>query len=532
MFQEKADELVQLRAENADLRAGNAVLRAEGSELREQISLLSAELAEYKKRCDEYAAAYEQLKHQVRDLLRHRFGKKAERFVDDLPATDPDAPESKADDEEDEESPPKPPKKPRKTLKPLATRTVIIPVAEADRVCACGCQKTVVSYESKQIINYEPAVFEIIEQKREVMACPEGCDGAMVTAPAPLQVLPKSKASESLLAFLVVSKLEDRQPLYHLEKQLQARYDIDCSRQTMARWVIELVEPLRLFYNIMKDGAIDYDISSCDATTLQVLKEPGRKAETKSYVYCMLGGRPGQEVILYDYNDRLHKPFVQGWYAGYKGFLHCDGDNFFELLGDSEDVWLVNCNAHGRRKFEPIAKAAKGSGLAKEALRFYKALYKIERQAKEQGLNPEARYALRQKESIPILETFKQWLDKHISLVLPQSPLGKAIQYCLNRWEGLTRYCDDGRLEIDNNHNEREIKPFVMARKNFLFSSSVDGAYALCLHLSLIRTAKRHGLDPYHYYVKLLKNIPYCQSVEDYGRLLPWNLQADDLKAP
>ena len=280
MFQEKADELVQLRAENADLRADNAVLRAEGSELREQISLLSAELAEYKKRCDEYAAAYEQLKHQVRDLLRHRFGKKAERFVDDLPATDPDAPESKADEEEDEESPQKPPKKPRKPLKPLATRTVIIPVAEADRVCACGCQKTVVSYESKQIINYEPAVFEIIEQKREVMACPEGCDGAMVTAPAPLQVLPKSKASESLLAFLVVSKLEDRQPLYHLEKQLQARYDIDCSRQTMARWVIELVEPLRSFYNLMKNRLIEYDISSCDATTLQVLKEPGRKAET------------------------------------------------------------------------------------------------------------------------------------------------------------------------------------------------------------------------------------------------------------
>jgi transposase len=409
---------------------------------------------------------------------------------------------------------------------------VIIPVPDAERVCPCGCQKTVISYESKQIIHYEPPVFEIIEQKREIMACPEGCDGAMVTAPAPLQVLPKSKASESLLAFLVVSKLEDRQPLYHLEKQLRARYDIDCSRQTMARWVIELVDPLRPFWNIMKDGAIDYDISSCDATTLQVLKEPGRKAETKSYVYCMMGGPPGQEVILYDYNDRLHKSFIHDWYRDYKGFLHCDGDNFFDLIGDSNEVQRVNCNAHARRKFEPISKATKGAGLAKEALRFYKALYKIEREAKEQGLNPEARMRLRQRESVPILETFKQWLDKHISLVLPQSPLGKAIQYCLNRWEGLTRYCEDGRLEIDNNHNEREIKPFVMARKNFLFSSSVDGAYALCVHLSLIRTAKRHGLDPYHYYVHLLKSVPHCQSVGDYEKLLPWNLQADDLKAP
>lgn len=521
MFQEKADELVQLRAENAQLRAENASLRSEQAELKAQVALLSA-------RCDEYAAAYEQLKHQVRDLLRHRFGTKAERFVDDPPATEP---ESKSDEGEDEESPPKSNKKPHKPLKPLDTRIVIIPVPDAERMCPCGCQKTVISYESKQIIHYEPPVFEIIEQKREIMACPEGCDGAMVTAPAPLQVLPKSKASESLLAFLVVSKLEDRQPLYHLEKQLRARYDIDCSRQTMARWVIELVDPLRPFWNIMKDGAIDYDISSCDATTLQVLKEPGRKAETKSYVYCMMGGPPGEEVILYDYNDRLHKSFIHDWYRDYKGFLHCDGDNFFDLIGDSNEVQRVNCNAHARRKFEPISKATKGAGLAKEALRFYKALYKIEREAKEQGLNPEARYALRQKESVPILETFKQWLDKHISLVLPQSPLGKAIQYCLNRWEGLTRYCDDGRLEIDNNHNEREIKPFVMARKNFLFSSSVDGAYALCMHLSLIRTAKRHGLDPYHYYVHLLKSAPHCQSLGDYEKLLPWNLQADDLKA-
>lgn len=521
-MEEKSEELVLLRAENVELRVQNAALR-------EQVALLSEQLTEYKKRCDEYAAAYEQLKHQVRDLLRHRFGKKGERFVEEALSTEPETPEPNT---EDEESPLKPEQKPRKTLKPLATRTVIILVPEANRVCNCGCQKNVVSYEIKQIIHYEPAIFEILEQKREVMACPKGCDGAVITAPAPPQVLPKSKASENLLAFLVVSKLEDRQPLYHLEKQLQARYEIDCSRQTMARWVIELVTPLRPFYNLMKDGLIEYDISSCDATTLQVLKEPGRKAETKSYVYCMMGGLPGHEVILYDYNDRLHKPFIEGWYTGYKGFLHCDGDNFFDLIGGSKEVLRVNCNAHARRKFEPIAIATKGAGLAKEVLRFYKALYKIERYAKEQALSPEARYDLRQKESKPILDTFKQWLDTHISLVLPQSPLGKGIQYCLNRWEGLTRYCEDGRLEIDNNHNEREIKPFVMARKNFLFSSSVDGAYALCLHLSIIRTAKRHGLDPYHYYVKLLKSVPYCQSVGDYEKLLPWNLDSNHYKDP
>ena len=115
--------------------------------------------------------------------------------------------------------------------------------------------------------------------------------------------------------------------------------------------------------------------------------------------------------------------------------------------------------------------------------------------------------------------------------VLPQSPLGKAINYCLKIWDGLTRYLEDGRLEIDNNATEREIKPLVIARKNFLFAASVDGANALCMHFSLIRTAKLHGLEPYHYYVKLLKSIPHCTSVEDYEQLLPWNIKLDYVRS-
>ena len=104
------------------------------------------------------------------------------------------------------------------------------------------------------------------------------------------------------------------------------------------------------------------------------------------------------------------------------------------------------------------------------------------------------------------------------------------MNYCFNIWPGLTRFLEDGRLEIDNNLTEQEIKPFVIARKNFLFCDSVAGANALCMHFSLIRTAKRHGLDPYHYYVKLLKSVPHCQSVEDYEKLLPWNIQLDYAK--
>lgn len=124
----------------------------------------------------------------------------------------------------------------------------------------------------------------------------------LLQAPAPLHILPKIKATEELLSFLVVSKMDDRQPLYHLEKQLRERYGVDCSRQSMANWVIALMTPLQPIFNLMKDEVIDYDVASIDATTLQVLNEPGRKAETKSYVYCIRGGQPQKSVVLYAYN--------------------------------------------------------------------------------------------------------------------------------------------------------------------------------------------------------------------------------------
>ncbi len=367
-------------------------------------------------------------------------------------------------------------------------------------------------------------MFEILEQRREVVACPKGCDKAIVTAPVPAHVLPKAKVTEEFLAFLITSKLDDRQPLYHLEKQLSERHGISCSRQTMARWLIDLMEPLQPIYNLLKDEIIDYDIATCDATSLQVLNEPGRCAETKSYVYCTRGGPPDESVILYDYNDKEHKQFINGWFSGFAGYLHVDGDNFFDLVGE-ETATLVNCNVHARRKFEPIAQSAKSKGIAKEALLFYKNLYKIERDAKNQNLMPAQRYQLRQEKSKPMMEKFKHWLEEVYPTTLPQSPLGKAINYCLKLWPGLTRFLDDGRLDIDNNLTEQEIKPFVIARKNFLFCASVDGANALCMHFGIIRTAKHHGLDPYHYYVKLLKNLPLCNTVDDYEKLLPWNIE-------
>jgi transposase len=239
----------------------------------------------------------------------------------------------------------------------------------------------------------------------------------------------------------------------------------------------------------------------------------------------MMGGPPDKSVILYDYNAKKHKEFVNNWFTDFNGYLHVDADNSFELVALNGAV-LSCCNAHARRKFEPIAKSAKGHGVAKEALLYYNKLYKIEREAKDKLLTYEQRHMLRQEKSKPIMEEFYSWLDKMQPTVLPRSELGKAVAYALNHRVEFKRFLDDGRLEMDNNHTERMIKPLVMARKNFMFCNSVAGANSVCMHFGLIQTAIAHGLNPYEYYVILLTNIPYCQTVEDYEKLLPWNIKA------
>ena len=184
------------------------------------------ELENYKKRCDQYMQAYDSLQHQVKELLRNRFGKKSERFIDpehhQMSLFDHNEKFSTADaagdliTQDEITIPAHTRKKKSVDIKPMPRRIEIIPLSEAERTCACGACKTIIRYEPKEMIDYHPAVLEILEQRREVGVCPKGCDGSIITAAAPLHILPKIKATEEFLSFLVVSKLEDRQPLYHL----------------------------------------------------------------------------------------------------------------------------------------------------------------------------------------------------------------------------------------------------------------------------------------------------------------------------
>ncbi len=219
---------------------------------------------------------------------------------------------------------------------------------------------------------------------------------------------------------------------------------------------------------------------------------------------------------------------MSDWFADFKGILHSDADPFFNDLTASADINLSYCNAHSRRKFEPIAKAVKTDNIAHHAMRVYRQLYKIERYAKNNHLTSDERYQLRLEKAKPILDEFKLWLDKVYPTLLPKSPLGKAVAYTIKHWDGLIRYLDDVRLEFDNNLTEQVIKMFVIIRKNFLFANSIAGAKALCAHMSILRTAITNGLEPYQYLKTLFDEIPKCKTVEDYESLLPWNVQLND----
>jgi transposase len=516
--------------------------------LRQKTSDLTVKLQTANATITHITDEYERLRQAYLQLQRDRFGKKSERFVDDSPEqvtlfedtpvqassppdTAPDTTPETAPDTTDEIEVLSYKRKKRGSNKPdldaLPKREVIVSVPDSDKICACGCQKEVIGYAISHRLHHQPAVFEMLIEKREKWACRKGCDGSVVTAPVPPRILPKCRATESLLAYIAISKVLDRQPLYHLEKSIEQRYGWRLPRATMARWLILMAERLQPLINLMKDQLIDYDVAAIDATTLQVLNEPNRAPETKSYAYCIRGGPPGKEVTLYEYNAYSQKDYVTETLLDFKGVIHCDASPVFNDIGSRDGITLSYCHAHARRKFERILKADKKGHhpLAKQAMTFYAKLYAIEREATVAKLTPADRFTLRDTKSRPLMAEFYRWLQDHGANALAKSPIGQAIAYALNHWDSLTTYLTDGRLSIDNNATERDIKPFVIARKNFLFACTQAGADSLGVHFSLILTARHHGLDPYKYYTDILTRIPLCKTLDDYEALLPWNIR-------
>ncbi len=375
-----------------------------------------------------------------------------------------------------------------------------------------------------------PAQVNVIEYIQHIYAC-RHCEHndihtPIIKSPMPNPVIPKSLVSPSALAYIMNKKYVEGMPLYRHEQQFE-RQGIPLSRQTLANWVlIGANEWLSKIYERMHEELLKRKYLHADETTLQVLHESGRAAETKSYLWLYRSGRDGPPIVLYEYQETRSKEHPRNFLTGFKGYLHVDG---YSGYNDVSDVTLVGCFAHARRKFDEALKALPTSKrdtpvTAKQGLEYCNRLFKIERSLKD--ASPKKRYDERQKQSRPVLDTFFVWLHEQSAQVLPKSALGTAITYCLNQWSKLVAFLEDGNLEIDNNRSERSIKPFVIGRKNWLFSNTPRGAKASAVTYSIVETAKENGLNPFLYLQYLFEQLPNIDLAdpEVLDKLLPWTV--------
>src|SRR5476651_220661 len=468
------------------------------------------------------------LEEQVALLRQRLFARKSEQTVD--PATPQMALFNEAEhevepatetSEEEVVAPTKQRGKRKKLPADLPRIEVIHELPEHELTCVCGCRKHAIGEEVSEQLEIVPMQIRVIKHVRKVYGCRD-CETAPVTADKPAQLIEKSMASPSVLAMLLTTKYVDGLPLHRFEKVL-GRHGIDIPRQTLARWVIQCGEHFQPLLNLMRDSLLASRVIHCDETRVQVLKEPDRDPGSQSWMWVQTGGPPDKPVILFDYSTSRAQEVPTRLLDGYRGYVMTDDYAGYNALGGQAGVERLGRWAHARRKLVEAQKAQpKGkTGRADIALELINKLYCVERDLKDAGEHD--RKVGRREQSLPVLAQLKSWMEKTQPQVTSQNALGKAISYLASNWNKLERYVEEGYLPIDNNTAERAIRPFVIGRKNWLFSDTPKGARASAQLYSLVETAKANDQEPYAWLRHALERLPLATSVEDYEALLPWN---------
>ncbi|WP_253650858.1 IS66 family transposase [Vibrio sp. Y29_XK_CS5] len=414
----------------------------------------------------------------------------------------------------------------RKPLPNTLPREVIeFDLDDHEKQCAC-CQHSLhkIGEDCSEKLEFSPAVLKVLEYVRPKYACRQ-CEQTedkshIVQKPAPQSIIPKSFATESLQANIILGKYQYAMPLYRQES-LFTQSVIELSRTTMARWVIQVSEKFTPLYAALKEHLLQQVVVQADETRLNVLKED---KQCYMWLYCSGADSPDaalpnvKNIALYDYQNSRARACPVAFLRDYSGYMQTDGYGAYDGL---HHVTNVGSLAHAWRKFMDAKKLqGKGkSGKADKALAKIQKLYGIESRLK--GAAVETRKAERQLHAKPILDELYEWMTTQ--QVLASSSLGKAIKYTLGQWPKLIRYIDDGHLSIDNNRAERAIKPLVIGRKNWLFSNTPNGADASAMLYSIVETAKANGLILYDYMVKCMKEL--AKAEPDIDALLPWNFK-------
>jgi len=532
---EKLKSLITaLQADNTELLQDNSELQQDNVRLQSQVELLEEKLRLFNR--DIYCPKSEKGNKEVPGQLS--MFNEAESLVD----------EDLEPDSSSEETPVKSHTRKKRGRKPLPADLprieVIHDIPESEKICGCGAHLSRIGEEVAEKLEIIPAKLQVIKHIRYKYACKscEGVDddGATVKiAPVPAQILPKSMASESLAAHILVSKFEYALPLYRQEKIFKA-LGIDIPRATMANWAVKIGAKLEPLMELLRQQLTAGALINIDETPVQVLREPDRKNTTKSYMWVFRGGATARPGIVFQYHPSRAGEVPRKFLGGYQGYIQTDSYRGYDWLDENKNIIHLACWAHARRKFNDVIKArkkAKGAqkkknSIAEKILNHIAKLYKVEKHVREHQLSPEKIVQVRQERSKPILNKLHAYLQEKKDKTPPAGLLGKAISYTLKNWPRLTRYLEKDYLRPDNNLAENAIRPFVVGRKNWLFCGHPNGAHASAAIYSLMETAKANSLVPYNYFLYLFNNLPMAENREDYLNLLPQNLTAQKIEPP
>jgi transposase len=493
----------------------------------------------YETAIKEYRNKYLEIKERYDLLVYKRFVRSAERMLADekqpLLFTE-EAKQPEACEEEPEELETiksyKRGKAGRKPLSPnLERRQRTIDIPESGKTCACGAKLVIIGEETSEKLHINPMEIFVEQTIRLKYAC-RCCEGTededkptVRIAPVEKAIIPKSIASPSVLAVILTQKFEMHLPYYRQEKQFE-QIGAAISRQDMSNWQQQVFEKLEPLFALIKEIVKSGPVLQMDETTVQVIGEENREDTQKSYMWLARGGPIGRKVIWYEYRPTHAAYNAREFLQGFSGYLQTDGYEGYDCaLQDMPGIIHAGCFAHARRRFFEAAKINKKPQSAEEGIKYIRRLYRLEDALRSKWKDDfESFHEERKKEAPALLEAFKAWLLKRVNEVPPKTLLGEAVGYTLNQWDKLIRYIESPYLTPDNNACENAIRPFVLGRKNWLFSQSVGGAKSSCGMYTLIETAKQNGIVPRKYLTALFDKAPYAETSEEWEKLLPWNI--------
>ena len=462
----------------------------------------------------------EKRKHELMQLLRHRYGQRSDRMnaqqlvlwaLDEWEKSSADAPAGESQEAGERQ------KRRGHGRRPLPAdlprRRVVHDVPAEQKVChRCEAQKLKIGEEVSEQLEYEPASFYVIEHVHPKYACTH-CEEGVVQGRKPMQPIEKGIPGPGLLAHVITSKFADHLPLYRLEG-IFSRHGVEMRRSTMCGWLAHVAQLLDPLYERMCSEVLASKVIFTDDTPVPVQDRSRTKTRTgRLWVYV---GDREHPYTVYEYTPTRSRDGPAKFLHGYQGYLQADAYPGYDGLYAGGRIQEVGCWAHARRRYveaelsHPIQAAM--------AVAWLRRLYRIEQVARP--MQAVSRQGLRQQQAKPILEELKGWLDRTVLESLPKSPLGQAIGYTLSNWGALNRYLEDGDLEIDNGRAERAIKPTVLGRKNWLFYGSDRGGRTGAVLNSFTVTCRDLKIDPFGYLRDILERIS-AHPMRHLEQLLP-----------